>query len=141
MKLSIAGGGRVVVTLATWILQLASMRVRASRWLPVKREEIRVWGREAAIEGWWRRLRQRLEETAPVKCEKRAEFLKRLRRTVTWLNVNCRADGRTLCCNQKDRANKVLLLKGAKCEWLRARIVPPRVSCGIVANEKRCQCE
>ena len=70
-----------------------------------------------AIEGWWRRLRQRLEETAPVKCEKRAEFLKRLRRTVTWLNVNCRADGRTLCCNQKDRANKVLLLKGAKCEW------------------------
>jgi len=48
MKLSIAGGGRVVVTLATWILQLASMRVRASRWLPVKREEIRVWGREAA---------------------------------------------------------------------------------------------
>ena len=70
-----------------------------------------------AIEGWWRRLRQRLEETAPVKCEKRAEFLKRLRRTVTWLNANCRAEGRTLCCNQKDRANRVLLLKGAKREW------------------------
>ena len=52
-----------------------------------------------------------------MKCEKRAEFLKRLPRTVTWLNANCRAEGRTLCCNQKDRANRVLLLKGAKREW------------------------
>ncbi len=70
-----------------------------------------------AIEGWWRRLRQRLEQTAPTEHECRADFLKRLRRTVNRMNVHCRAEGRKLCRNQKERANDVLALKGAKCKW------------------------
>ena len=74
-------------------------------------------GEEEAIEGWWRRLRQRLDETAPADCENRPSFLRRLRRTVLWMNVKCRVEGRKLCRNQKVRANRVLVLKGAKSEW------------------------
>ena len=54
-----------------------------------------------AIEGWWRVLQQRLYLTAPVGLESRAAFLKRLRRTVTWLNSNARERGKKLCTNQK----------------------------------------
>lgn len=70
-----------------------------------------------AIEGWWLRLRQRLEETEPVAFEKRPEFLTRLRRTVKWLNDNCADDAVQLATNQKVRARDVLLLKGAKTRW------------------------
>ena len=70
-----------------------------------------------AIEGWWRRLKDRLLEQAPVEIETRAEFVTRLRRTVTWLNQNARAEGRKLCTNQKERARQVLLLRGARCKW------------------------
>ena len=67
-----------------------------------------------AIEGWWRQLRLRLEETSPSECETRADFVRRLRRTVTWMNIHRRYVGRGLCCNQKVRAAEVLKLKGAK---------------------------
>ena len=70
-----------------------------------------------AIEGWWNRLRQRLEETEPEYFEDRPEFLKRLRRTVDWINIHCQVDGVSLCRNQKERARSVLKLKGAKCRW------------------------
>ena len=70
-----------------------------------------------AIEGWWRRLRQRLEETAPTAHESRPDFLKRLRRTVVRMNAQLRPEGRKLCRNQKERAKAVLLLRGAKCKW------------------------
>ena len=70
-----------------------------------------------AIEGWWRVLQQRLSLTAPVKLEPRAAFLKRLRRTVTWLNDNARDHGKQLCTNQKKRASSVKQLKGARCKW------------------------
>ena len=70
-----------------------------------------------AIEGWWRVLQQRLSLTAPVALESRAAFLKRLRRTVAWLNTNARAQGKKLCTDQKARANAVKKLEGARCKW------------------------
>lgn len=70
-----------------------------------------------AIEGWWRVLQQRLFLSAPAALESRAAFLKRLRRTVTWLNTNARQHGKKLCTNQKERAKAVKKLSGAKCKW------------------------
>ena len=70
-----------------------------------------------AIEGWWRVLQQRLSLTAPVALESRAAFVKRLRRTVTWMNDNARARGKMLCANQKERARAVKKLQGARCKW------------------------
>ena len=70
-----------------------------------------------AIEGWWRVLQQRLFLSAPTVMESRSAFLKRLRRTVNWLNSNARAHGKKLCTNQKDRARAVQKLSGAKCKW------------------------
>jgi len=70
-----------------------------------------------AIEGWWARLRQRLDASAPEKIETRGMFIRRLRRTVTWMNDNLADDGRHLCTNQKERAAEILLLKGAKCKF------------------------
>lgn len=70
-----------------------------------------------AIEGWWQVLQQRLSLTAPVTLESRAAFLKRLRRTVVWLNKNARGHAKQLCTNQKDRARAVKKLQGARCKW------------------------
>ena len=70
-----------------------------------------------AIEGWWRRLRARLNATAPETCESRSGFVKRLRRTVDWLNKNCGPEALALCRNQKVRADEVLQLRGAKSKW------------------------
>ena len=70
-----------------------------------------------AIEGWWHRLKSRLDETAPTEMETRSEFLVRLRRTVHWLNDNAADDALTLAQNQKERAKKVQKLSGARCSW------------------------
>ena len=70
-----------------------------------------------AIEGWWARLRSKLEQTEPEEIEKRPEFLARLRRVVTWLNDNAREEALLLCTNQKVRAKAVLKLRGAKTHW------------------------
>ena len=70
-----------------------------------------------AIEGWWKRLKERLFEQAPAGLESRAAFVLRLRRTVRWLNHNAQDEGRKLCTNQKLRAREVLALKGARCAW------------------------
>ena len=70
-----------------------------------------------AIEGWWACLRKRLEATAPQTTENRHEFLRRLRRTVTWLNAHRRTQGRFLCTNQKQRAKEIRMLHGAKSRW------------------------
>jgi hypothetical protein len=70
-----------------------------------------------AIEGWWSVLQQRLSLTAPAERESRAVFLKRLRRTVTWLNNNALDHGKHLCTNQKERARAVKKLQGARCKW------------------------
>ena len=70
-----------------------------------------------AIEGWWHRLRDRLEHTAPTAMETRGAFLARLRRTVHWMNEHWHEDALALATNQKDRAARVRDLQGARCEW------------------------
>ena len=65
----------------------------------------------------WALLRQRLDETAPEELESRGDFLKRLRRAVTWLNEVYKDKLQHLCWNQKDRARDVKKLKGAKTKW------------------------
>ena len=70
-----------------------------------------------AIENAWDLLQDRLLLTAPVEMEARSEFVKRLRRTVTWMNTNARKHGRALCRNQKKRAAQVKKLQGARCSY------------------------
>ena len=71
-----------------------------------------------AIEGWWARLRQRLDHTAPEGVESRREFLVRLRRVVSWMNENWRDDALHLATNQKERARAVLHeVHGARTRW------------------------
>ena len=69
------------------------------------------------MEGWWRRLRERLDEIAPAEMETWEDFLRRLRRTVTWMNEHWRDEGRVLCTNQHVRATEVRELHGAKCRF------------------------
>lgn len=70
-----------------------------------------------AIEGWWAQLRRRLETTSPTGIEKRSAFVKRLRRTVTWMNINMRREARILCTNQKTRARAIKATRGALCSY------------------------
>jgi hypothetical protein len=70
-----------------------------------------------AIEGVWRLVRQRLQETEPVEFESRDAFLVRLRRTVHWLNDNRGDQLLHLCTNQKERAQEIHDLGGAKCKF------------------------
>ena len=70
-----------------------------------------------AIEGWWRKLKLYLEEREPTVRESRKHFLRRLRRAVDHLNSKCRAHGRKLCRNQKERAKRVKVLRGARTQW------------------------
>ena len=56
-----------------------------------------------AIEGWWRRLKDALVESAPPRLESRQDFLKRLRSTVNRLNRIACDDGLRLCTNQRAR--------------------------------------
>lgn len=70
-----------------------------------------------AIEGWWRKLKLHLEEREPTHMETREQFLRRLRRAVDHLNHSCRAQGRRLCRNQKERALECQKLKGARTKW------------------------
>jgi len=70
-----------------------------------------------AIEGWWRKLKLHLEEREPTHRETREDFIRRLRRAVDHLNSNCRAQGRRLCRNQKERARDCKKLSGARTKW------------------------
>ena len=70
-----------------------------------------------AIENAWDLLQDRLLLTAPVEIEPRSDFVRRLRRTVSWMNANARKHGRELCRNQKKRAAQVKKLQGARCSY------------------------
>ena len=69
------------------------------------------------IEGVWARLRALLAEREPEKRETRSNFVKRLRRTVNWMNANKKTNMRKLCRNLKERARDVIALGGAKSKW------------------------
>jgi len=64
-----------------------------------------------AIERWWARLRDRLDSQAPEAIEGRQEFIRRLRRTVSWMNQNIRKDALYLATNQKERVPGLALRK------------------------------
>ena len=66
------------------------------------------------VEWFWARLKQLLLENAPVKFEKRAVFLARLRRTVGWMNRNLHEELLGKCLGQHARAKEVLHRKGGK---------------------------
>ena len=68
-----------------------------------------------AIENAWDLLQDCLLLTAPVEMEPRSDFVKRLRRAVSWMNANARKHGRALCRNQKKRAAQIKKLQGARC--------------------------
>lgn len=70
-----------------------------------------------AIEGFWGRLRQLLDDRAPEAAETRADFLVRLRRTVQWMHDNLAAEMMGMCTNQHERADAVLNLEGARTEF------------------------
>ena len=69
------------------------------------------------IENYWDLLQDRLLLTAPVEIESRAAFIKRLRRTVNWMNDNARQHARGLCRNEKKRAAEVIKRHGARCSY------------------------
>ena len=70
-----------------------------------------------AIENFWALLQDRLLLSAPVEVEPRSDFVKRLRRTVNWMNPKARSHMRKLCRNQKKRAAEVIKLQGARCRY------------------------
>lgn len=53
----------------------------------------------------------------PVKLEGRAEFLKRLRAAVRWVNQHKQEELWYLSTNQKERARAVLEKKGGRTKW------------------------
>ena len=67
-------------------------------------------------------MRERLGQATPEDLETRDAFLARLRRTVNWLNERRWEDGLKLCTNQKERADDVKLLEGAKTKWVAERV-------------------
>ena len=70
-----------------------------------------------AMENVWDLIQDRLLPTAPVEMDSRTEFIKRLRRTVTWMNTHAKVQIRGVCWNQQKRAAHVLKLSGARCRW------------------------
>ena len=62
-------------------------------------------------------LKERLDATEPVETETRGVFLARLWRCVRWINENQKNQLLMLCVNQKERAQDVMLLGGAKTKW------------------------
>ena len=65
-----------------------------------------------AVEGWWRVLRERLEDTEPQCFEDWGALLVRPRRTAKWLHEHRSEDGLALCTNEKQRADDVIDLDG-----------------------------
>ena len=58
------------------------------------------------IENYWDLLQDRLLLTAPVEIESRAAFIKRLRRTVNWMNDNARQHARGFCRKASSRSDQ-----------------------------------
>ena len=67
------------------------------------------------LETWWHRLRQRLDANAPSDFESRPQFIRRLRRTVDWMNTNIADQAFATCTSMKNRARAVNELQGGRC--------------------------
>ena len=70
-----------------------------------------------AIENVWKMLRDRLDDTFPRARESRKEFVTRLRKAVTWLNVNKVDSMRKYASNMKERAAEVIAQSGGRTQW------------------------
>lgn len=70
-----------------------------------------------AIEQVWHRLRQILNESAPVGIEPRADFLVRLRRAANHLNTRHADELQRMCTNQQERARDLLKKNGGRTKW------------------------
>ena len=64
-----------------------------------------------AIENAWATLKERLDETCPVKLESREEFIVRLKVAVRWMNQHRKDQLWYLSTNQKERADECLSSK------------------------------
>ena len=66
------------------------------------------------VEWFWARLKERLEQRAPVKCETHKAFLVRLRHIVQWMNENLHEEMLQMCLSMHDRADEVIARLGGK---------------------------
>ena len=72
-----------------------------------------------AMENVWFLLKQRLDETMPVRLESRCDFIVRLKSAVAWANRNRGDHLWYLCTNQKERVEDCLTTKpaGGRTKW------------------------
>ena len=72
-----------------------------------------------AMENAWFTLKQRLDETRPIKLEGRDEFIARLGAAVRWVNKNKAKHLWYISTNQKERADECLAMKppGGRTSW------------------------
>ena len=72
-----------------------------------------------AMENAWKIVRDRLDETMPVKLEARADFIKRLKAAVRWANSHRSEQLWYLSTNQKERAQDCLTQEppGGRTKW------------------------
>ena len=72
-----------------------------------------------AIENAWALVKERLDQTVPVRMESRDEFINRLKAAVLWVNRNRGDRLWYLSTNQKERANDCLATKpcGGRTKW------------------------
>jgi hypothetical protein len=72
-----------------------------------------------AIENAWDILKKRLDETMPVRLERRDDFEKRLKLAVAWVSRNRADQLRYPSTNQKERASDCLAQKppGGRTKW------------------------
>ena len=69
------------------------------------------------IENVWHRLRQILDDGAPVSLENRNDFISRLHGVVRSLNTTHRDELKAICTSMHDRGKDVLLHNGARTKW------------------------
>ena len=72
-----------------------------------------------AMENAWKILKDRLDETMPVKLEHRDQFVQRLGAAVRWVNRNKQDQLWNLSTNQKKRASDCLATSppGGRTKW------------------------
>ena len=72
-----------------------------------------------AMENAWKILKDKLDETMPVKLELREDFIKRLKKAVKWANTHRSEQLWKLSTNQKERAEDCLAQEppGGRTKW------------------------
>ena len=92
----------------------------------------------SAIDGWWHRIKKRLEETAPERMEPRSEFLVRLRRIVHWLNESAADDVLHVAQNPKTACQGSQRPEGCKVRLLRHYQMSVQEACKTGLLRRNC---